>query len=86
MAHGVVPSRLTALRPNLFNESVLYCTEYDSSRGYRCAMAKKNGKKRAARALLASVVREMARPRLAASVGRDIGKKERPAILQSVQK
>jgi hypothetical protein len=48
--------------------------------------ANQNGKKRAARKLLASVVKEMAKPRLAASVGRDIGKKERPVNLQSVQK
>ena len=48
--------------------------------------ANQNRKRRAARALLASVVKEMAKPRLAASVGRDIGKKERPVNLQSVQK
>jgi hypothetical protein len=48
--------------------------------------ANQSGKKRQAQATLASVVKEMDRPRLAASVEREISKKSRPAILETVQK
>jgi hypothetical protein len=48
--------------------------------------ANQSGKKRQAKATLASVVKEMDRPRLAASVEREISKKSRPAILETVQK
>ncbi len=48
--------------------------------------ANQSGKKRQAKATLASVVKEMDKPRLAASVEREISKKSRPAILETVQK
>lgn len=48
--------------------------------------ANQSGKKRLAKATLASVVKEMDKPRLAASVEREISKKNRPAILEGVQK
>jgi len=48
--------------------------------------ANQSGKKRLAKATLASVVKEMDKPRLAASVEREISKKSRPAILETVQK
>jgi hypothetical protein len=47
--------------------------------------ANQSGKKRQAKATLASVVKEMDKPRLAASVEREISKKSRPAILETVQ-
>lgn len=49
-------------------------------------MRNKNAKKRQASATLASVVKEMAKPRLAASVGRNNGNHPHSAILQTVQK
>ena len=48
--------------------------------------ANQSGKKRQAKATLASVVKEMDKPRLAASVEREISKKSRPEILETVQK
>lgn len=62
----------------------------DGKRGARSATpnsgANQSGKKRRARATLASVVKEMDKPRLAASVEREISNKSRPAILETVQK
>ena len=54
----------------------LYCIErYPvDAQGYRYAMVHKNDEKRANNEVLVSVAKEMAKPRLAASVGRSIQK------------